>query len=105
MTGGSEDGPPVTIRSSGTLSHLEMRANVGVSGIPVPFSMRDKVDALTWVSLATALKESRSDSLLRLIYCPNSATFITGSSPNSVLTAVTLFFLAPIHFHLSVNLA
>src|SRR5881394_3058654 len=62
-------------RSIGMSSHEASRAILSASGFPVPFSMRDNVDAETPVSSATSRRLKPSDSRRRLTALPNSEVF------------------------------
>src|SRR5688572_18745886 len=75
-------------RSSGIPSHAASRASVALSGVPIPFSIRDNVDALTPVSVATDRSDARFSSRRRLMYSPSSTTFINDS-------AMVQFLLTP----------
>src|ERR1051325_5974673 len=64
------------MRSNGTLSHDVKRAIFSASGFPVPFSMRDKVEAETFVASATSRRLNPSSSRRRRIARPSSAVLI-----------------------------
>src|SRR5437660_9941370 len=63
------------MRSTGTLSQAVRRAMLSASGLPVPFSMRESVEAETLVSSATSRNERPASSRLRRIARPSSTVF------------------------------
>src|SRR6185436_15727431 len=64
------------IRSIGMSSHFVNQAMLSASGLPVPFSIRDSVDAETLVWSATSRKLRASSSRRRRIARPNSSVLI-----------------------------
>src|SRR6476620_5951680 len=62
-------------RSIGMSSQEANRAILSASGFPVPFSMRDNVEAETPVSSATSRRLKPSDSRRRLTALPNAEVF------------------------------
>src|SRR6185436_11063612 len=65
------------IRSIGMSSHFVNLAMLSASGLPVPFSIRERVDAETLVWSATSRKLRASSSRRRRIARPNSSVLIS----------------------------
>src|SRR5215211_2479538 len=66
------------MRSIGTSSHEVSRAMLSASGLPVPFSIRESVDAETDVLSATSRRLSPSSSRRRRTARPSSSVLTSG---------------------------
>src|SRR5688500_19132016 len=66
------------MRSIGTSSHDVKRAMLSALGLPVPFSIRESVEAETEVRVATSRKQSTSSSRRRRTARPSSSVLTSG---------------------------
>src|ERR1044072_437395 len=96
MTAGVEsscDERALRIRSTGTSSHAVSRAMLSASGFPVPFSIRESVEAETEVLSATSRRLRPSSSRRRFTARPSSSVF------TSALAGRLVRFMLPRTYH------